>query len=464
MKTHQSLRNTAVFRRIRALPRDTRGVLIGIMALMFPVLLAFLGLAIDVGYILDLKRRQDKAAVAGAIGGAAELYRGKENSEAQTAAKADTKRNDFDDDDSGVTVTANAPPLNGPNQVNGFVEVIIENVAPTYFMRVINQEWVTVRSRAVAGLRSGADGCVYALNPTARAALVLNGGGGGPPGGGGGGGGGGQEGAMIASCGVVVNSSDDGALTLNGTGTHLEATEIGVVGGVHAPSNPPLLTPQPVTGIMPTLDPMAYMEEPSIPVACDFWDTVVDYSTPVTFTPGRYCANSVGNGPNTEYPASIQISGSADVTFAPGVYILDAGIQVTGNGTVTGTGVTFYSTNTLYPTELLAWNDFDFAGTAHIELTAPDETGTYPGVLLWVDPSVPADVSPGSVIAGDSTSLFVGAIYSPGGDVSWRGTNQTTQWTQIVADMVEISGNAFVQGGWETSPIPTAMRQIMLVE
>ena len=55
------------------LKEDSRAVILIITALLFPVLLAFLALALDVGKIYDLKRRTQNAANAGAIGGASLL-------------------------------------------------------------------------------------------------------------------------------------------------------------------------------------------------------------------------------------------------------------------------------------------------------------------------------------------------------------------------------------------------------
>ena len=437
-------------KKIRSLRKDCRAQILPIAAVLLPALLAFMGLSLDVGYMYHVKRRMQTGADAGAMGGARELWRMSPVSEVQQGAKNDAKLNGFDDADSDVQVTVNTPPLSGPRSGDSnFVEVIIREEIPTFFMRVIQRDSVVVGARSVAGLLPGADGCVQVLNPTARGALTLNVGGGGPSG-------------LIADCGVIVSSNHDSALKLNGSGVTLQADQIGVTGGV-ANRSGALMTPDPVTGMPPALDPLAYVSTPPVPAACDSWDTVVDSSTVVTLSPGRYCANPVVVDGVVSYPASIRISGSANVTFSPGTYILDSGIKVTGSATVIGTAVTFYSTNTLYPSELLAWNDFDFAGTSHVELTA-SQSGDYAGILFWVDPAMPPGVNPGSVIAGDSNSFFAGAIYSPSGHVAWRGTGTTADWTMIVADTVEVSGNAYLAGGIDRSDVPLPTRKATMVE
>ncbi len=68
--------------------------------------------------------------------------------------------NGYDDADPGTTVTVNCPPQSGGNiptdpdascVESGFVEVIIEDSVPSYFMQVVGAGSSTIRSRAVAG-------------------------------------------------------------------------------------------------------------------------------------------------------------------------------------------------------------------------------------------------------------------------------------------------------------------------
>ena len=88
------------------LKEDSRAAILIITALLFPVLVAFLALALDVGKIYDLKRRTQNAANAGAIGGAYEVY-----AEVNQAGQEDSIKNGFDNSDSNVTVTINYPTL-----------------------------------------------------------------------------------------------------------------------------------------------------------------------------------------------------------------------------------------------------------------------------------------------------------------------------------------------------------------
>ena len=60
--------------RLRGLRKDSSAVVALITAITFPVLLAFAALALDVGRLQDLKRRQKNAAIAGALAAGHEMW------------------------------------------------------------------------------------------------------------------------------------------------------------------------------------------------------------------------------------------------------------------------------------------------------------------------------------------------------------------------------------------------------
>ena len=77
------------------------------------------------------------------------------------------------------------------------------------------------------------------------------------------------------------------------------------------------------------------------------------------------------------------------------------------------------------------------AGTAKVNLSPPT-SGTYAGILFFVDRNEPYATH---IIAGDSSSLFEGAIYAPGGHVEFAGSNSIAAGcTHIVAATVEVTG------------------------
>ena len=243
-------RMKAFERKIEGLKKDRRGIILILTALIFPALMAFMGLALDVGMIFDLKRRQQAAADAGAFGAAQELFRG--NSALVTkaawndAAINGWKHYELSGGDSDVTVTVNYP-YTFQGSTN-FVELIITEInVPTYFLRVVGRESATVQSRAVAGLvRDYGDGCILALNPTMKAALKVNG-----------------QGTLLADCGIMVNSNDPRAIDMTTQACLKSNAWIGTGGGFNSGGST-CYSPYPTQYALAAYDPMAYMAEPPI--------------------------------------------------------------------------------------------------------------------------------------------------------------------------------------------------------
>jgi len=418
--------------------RARRGQIIIMTALLIPVLGSFMGLAIDVGMFYHVKRRLQTSADAGAIGAAQEMWRQNTKEQATAAARNDVKLNGFDDDNVGdddptVTVAVNNPPSSGARAGDaGFVEVIVTQNLPTYFMRFANRSTMTVRARAVAGLIPYADGCVMALNPTLRGALDIVG-----------------TATLTANCGVMVNSNDDLAIRANGGGC-IYSDEVGVSGGYTMNGSANCIYPTPVVEVPPALDPLKYLPEPILP----------DPLTPASAVALNY-KHQAGDPDDTMEPgiylSGITITGGK-VTMAPGTYVIAGGdFMVDGAATVVGEGVTIYLTN-----GPKGWGDVQIAGTATVKLTAPT-SGDYAGVLIYRDPRAP-DRKPGSFLAGTEESYLTGAVYIPSGSVRWSGTSDNADWTMIIADNITITGDAVVKGGFTSSAIPPPTRKAMLVE
>jgi hypothetical protein len=372
------------------------------MTILFAVLLAFMGLVLDGGRIYFEKRRMQAAADAGAYGGAHELKRGSTGL-IETAGKYDAKLNGFEHGTGTIDVQVNHPPASGNHAGStGYVEVVITQTVPTYFRRVLIINDATVRARAVAGLENNGDACVVALDREARPGLRVAG----TP-------------QLIANCGIMANSNDDWGLQANGGG-EIQATWTGVSGGYHLAGGG-TITPPATEGALGMLDPLASiaLENPGgvTPVY-----NLGNINSNTTLQPGRY----VGG---------IKITGSGTVVnFAPGLYVLDSGMDVSG-GTLRGTEVSFYNTGN----QLIS-----ITGASDVELSAPT-SGPYQGMLFWGDPTAP-DKNPGHKFRGTSESSFTGAIHFPSQHVDWAGSNDSVgTWSMIVANTIDLTGNALVQ-------------------
>jgi hypothetical protein len=392
--------------------------------LLFPTLLAVLGLALDGGMMYQARRRMQAGADAAALAGVWELFRGNSGL-VEAAARDDARLNGFND---GVnaTVAVNNPPTSGAwSGVAGYVEVIVSRDVPTTFLRVVGREYSTVRARAVAGSQRYMDFCVLALNPTQSGSMIVQG-----------------TSSLDAGCGVMVNSKSDSALELGG-GACLTGAAVGVTGGYTTMGSIECLDPLPDIGVPPVLDPLAYLIPPPIP-ATPVADRFRMTGGAATLNPGLYM-----NGFDIQ---------SGVVTFNPGIYIIDGGFHIGGGVVANGVGVMFYITNVGGG----PWGRVQIDGSAVCNFWAPD-SGPYEGVLIWMDRNAP-DTPPGSFIAGTPGSKFEGALYFPSIHVTLGGTNSSASWTMVVADTIDIQGTAAVPGNVANSSISPPAFKPTLVE
>lgn len=361
-----------------------------VVAFAVVVLLSFLALAIDVGYLRYQRRQIQTAADAAALAGASELA----YADVTAAAKADSAANGYTNGTNGVTVTVNNPPQSGPHTGDSnYVEAIVASPVKSLFAEAFGVTSTTVSARAVAHLGSGSS-CVISLSPSTSSTLTAD-----------------NNATVSSACGIVVESSNPNAINC-GSGDTMTASYIGVVGGV---KNPCTFSPAPVTGIkVPSpADPLASLPKPAVG-ACNFTGrqtyspTNCPHSTPCVLNPGVYCGG-------------IRIQSGAYVTFNPGVYILtssqspgglslDIGSYVTTNTSATPYGVTFYNTGS----GSISCAMVSYTAGQGDSLIAPT-TGSYQGILFFQDPgdSAAAEIF-GS--AADNT-VFQGAYYFPDANV-----------------------------------------------
>jgi Flp pilus assembly protein TadG len=381
------------------------GQVLILAVLSLVVLMGFLGLGIDVGYLRHMRTKMQQAADAAALAGASELNYG----DWSAAADTDAASNGFTNGSNGTTITVNNPPAYGGYAGNSnYVEVVIQQPQPTFFMSVLGFHQVNVAARGVASLGS-APGCIYALSPTGTALEVSAGA------------------AVTAACAVDVNSSSGSALDVSGT---LAAKSVGVVGGYSGSASP-----RPITGIPPAVDPFASLPDPSIGSSCT-------YSTQVTIRTRR--------GRNYQvypcvYGGGLVITGRGDVTFNAGTYIFTAppGLEIDGDvsGNSQGSGVTIYATGN-------AGITINITGGTGFTLTAPT-SGTYSGILMFQNPS---DTTAASISSVNSTGL-TGALYFPTAQVTMNDGNcSAATYSILVAYSATLTGADCFNADYSTLP------------
>jgi uncharacterized repeat protein (TIGR01451 family) len=142
----------------------------------------------------------------------------------------------------------------------------------------------------------------------------------------------------------------------------------------------------------PSADPLATLP---VPTAANKVQKLVNVSghTSITLSPGTY--------------AGIIISGNGSVTLQPGVYILKgSGLQLYGNGKLSGTGVTIYN----------ASGPIQIGASANVNLSAPT-SGTYKNVVLFQ-----ARGSTTPVIFSGGNINLAGMVYAPKARLTVTGT------------------------------------------
>jgi len=413
------------------------------------VLMAFAGLAVDMGMIRYQKRLQQTAADAAALAGASNLtFPG-----VQAGAQAASATNGFTDNTSGgacgdstntsvgsVTVTiCNHPQdvtINGTLVPGGphtadittssgavapaadYVEAIVSVVQPTYFMKIFGITSQTVIARAVATNYSGAingsnAGCLYTLaKPSTTGLNGVN-----------------VQGSaslLAPNCGILDNGNYDP--TGNSPNLIVQAGSFSVSGTDTGSKKLPTctVTPDscPTYAAPATSDPLATLQPPC--------------TSPCTGGTAL-SLNSTGTIPCATSPcyySSISLSGNGTVTFAPGTYVIDGagGISCTGTPNISGTGVTFYFTNGA------TWN---CTGDDHIVLTAPT-SGTYSDILFYQDPLDTTNLS----LGGNTGSTYSGIIYVPNAEVTFygnaKGNNGGIVTDIVIAAAVNFFGNPTV--------------------
>jgi len=377
------------------------------------VVLAFLGLAIDVGYIELLKEQMQTAADAGALSGGREL---KANGTANVAsvARTDTAKNGFTNGANGVTVTVNTPPGSGYyTSDNTGVEVIVSQTVNTFFMSLVGTSSLTVSARSVVHEGSGT-ACLYTLDPSASKSLDISGG----------------STRVSANCGVNVASSSADAVDVSG-GATLTASSVSINGNYNA-SGGSTITPSPVTGVAAPTDPLAYLTPPPVG-ACNQTHYTAPAGAPLS--PGVYC-----NG--------LTISGTTN-TLNSGTYIiLGGGLTISGGATVTGNNVLFYNTyNGTWP-----YRPIDISGGSSVTLTAPS-TGSLAGMLFFQDRTAPTGGGTGSTISGGSDLSITGTLYFPTTTLTYSGgSSGGGAYTNIVAKDVVFSGGSTLNNDYSSLP------------
>ena len=370
--------------------KDESGQAMVLTLLCMTCLLGFVGFAADVGTLLHAKRNLQIAADSAAIAGAAELNYG----DMATAADSAAAQNGVTIGTNGGAVAINTPPTEGAYAgLSGYVEAIVSQSQPTFFMKMFKFASQTVAARAVAYNGGSSNGCVYVLNPTADDAMDLQG----------------SFTVSALNCDIIVNSNSSSALNFTGGGGSLTAGSVVVVGGASGHTGDS--TPAPVTGIAPESDPLANITPPT-PTGC----TTPSGTLTGTISSGCYSAAAGKKGALGTLTLSNVILGS-------GTYVLEGNVTLDGSVTTAAGGATLDIVN-----GALTENT-----NTTLNLVAPT-TGAYSGIAI-MEPAPNANLM--LFDKGSSSGTIDGIIYAPDAELELHDSGgDKNGGLQLITDLI----------------------------
>ena len=407
---------------ISSLLQDRRGATAVMIALSLTGLTGLGGLATEAASWYYTSRHMQSAADAAAFTGAIAKSSSESQTNYQNEAKWVAASYNFVDG-SGSTVTVNSPPSSGAHSSDSSaVEVIISQTETPLLSSLFMSAGPTIKARAVATSSINNSGCVLTLDRGNVVDLTDTG----------------NANLTLTSCAVYVNSDDpSGALTMTGNAS-IAATGAYIAGGISTSGNASLNTNNNThTNSTPINDPYANVTMPSPSgLGCDYGTSSASpYST------GNTTLSPKHNNITTVLCDGINLTGGT-LTLNSGIYIMNGGsFSVSGNGTVTGTGVTIVLTGSGSN-----YSTVNLSGNANVSITAPT-SGATQGLAFFQDRNAPNNTNNAASFTGNGNLAVTGAIYFPNNNVAFSGNGgaNAPQCTQLVAYTATFTGNGSLQ-------------------
>ena len=434
-------------------PRHRRSGQIAIMAVLSLTLtFAVIGLSVDLGYGYLMKQQAQTAADAAASAAAVYAMNHADScggsglscpvtyncadpatTPATTSLQAGclyAQQNGFVNDGARQTVSLKesntAPPNLSGNSPAIWIQATVTQNLNNSFLVMHGFKTGSASASAIAGVTTTpSTNCIYALS-SGGVSITDSG-----------------SGNITTSCGI----SDNGGLSYSGSGNitascasggpcpiqvngnftdsgagNISSTTAIHYGGTYSNTGSGSVSPAATSGTATITDPFAGLSPPSVG-ACTYTNESISDSSAHTLSPGVYCGG-------------LSISGSGNITFNTGTYILNGGqgsssFSYSGSGNLSGSGVTFFITGksgySAYPISI--------SGSGNLTFSAPS-SGSYTGLLFYQDPSVSYAGSNSCSGSGNVTGTF----YFPTTTLSYSGSGNALMQA-LVANTIVFSGS-----------------------
>lgn len=424
--------------------RDTRGAVAAIMAVVMVTLVGAAALGVETGLWFSEKRHYQTAADAAAISGAFQLAAQVPNIACSGGAGTtnmipiDAMAQSMADANGFIqgkdTLTVDTPPVDGPYAGNPCAVEATIAAPKKALLAAVDIPGVTIGVKAVALVNPsfGGGACDVALNPNPTAPS----------------GNGNVAGINIAGtatvsqpgCLMVSNSTNACSFSTNGTPT-VNISDIYTAGGDCLGSNTTFSNTNgdpPVTGGDQVQDPFAntFPNNPDMPTGSSCpGGSAIKNPTNTTILPGTY--------------SQINLTTGGPYYFAPGTYyICGSGGGMAGSFTAS---VPIYTGSAAAPgsagATFIVQGTIDVTGTGTLAAPLPSSGEPYPGILFY-QPGDGTDQTK-DTINGGSNLILTGAIYLPGGNLTFNGSNATssTACVELVAYTIQFTGTSSLSNG-----------------
>ncbi len=389
--------------------KDKKGSTALVVALMLPILVGACAYAVDLSYFYLLRGKLQTAADAAALAAVHSLSN--PATVFQTAidiaqknvlpeygvvtTQADVEIGGYDPATKRFSVGS---AIKNAVRVTAIRNQDHKNAPIRFFSSLFGQEAIEIKASAIA-VFSPVKACVIALDPSAGSSFKVAGNGT----------------VSVPNCRIYVNSSNDSALTSQGSAS-VNAQGISVVGGYSGNFFPTPDSRQP-----PIADPLANLPEPTVPSSCSISNTTIG-TTDVTLSGNqRYCGN-------------IKISGNATVTFGPGIHYFTGGTLTIGQNVnlVSNEAVLFFAKDAY----------LDSASNQTVHLTSP-QSGIYRGIAIFQSRQGNTPLT--FKLTGGKDYFVDGTIYLPKSNLALYGNvdlNVTSKSGYVIANQFFYQGDS----------------------
>ena len=366
-----------------------RGAITVLLALLLVVMLGFVGLALDMGYVFVIKNELQNAADAGALKCA------EANSVTPGSCTTGTDTSKLNEYNVTLTVPVTCPQTTQSN----CVQATTTNTWNTFFIQLFGINSLTRTATAIAGTGQQSSGCLLGL-ATSGTTVQLS-----------------PSGTLNLSCLVESNSTNNKSVTIGGGGTITSTSGITTSGKIQGSTSG--FSGSILTNQASTTDPYASLTPPTYGSCQNITTNLCGQ----TLNPATYCTLDI-NPP-----------GGCTTTLTSGTYVVTSGllnIHGAGGSTINGSGVTFYLPN---------GSTMNSAPAASVNLSAPT-SGPLANILFWQ----PAANTQNAQLngSGNISQTYKGVFYAPSGQFTLNTSTQQVTIGAIIANSIVINNSGGV--------------------